>query len=166
MKVLMLILLFSSSVDLSQQQEIRSAVLTAMDQPVTLERILKRYAGSKDQLVSSYVGLCLCMTADRPFNPMDKLSRFKKGKGRIEAAISSLPTQIEPRWHRLMVQLEAPGFLHYDGNIEQDFNFLCAKMQASDLSIDQKHAMIDRLLSISLSNAKKSTLKNLKSKIS
>ncbi len=72
----------------------------------------------------AYLGALETIWAKHVFNPFSKLKTFKKGKEKIEAAIKQAPNDIEIYYLRLSVQKNAPSFLGYNDNINEDTEFL------------------------------------------
>lgn len=71
-----------------------------------------------------YLGYLQTIWANHVLNPVSKLSTFKEGKQNIEQAIKNDPENVELRFIRLSVQKNAPSFLGYRSDIEQDINFI------------------------------------------
>lgn len=71
-------------------------------------------------LLKGYVGLCETMMAEHVFFPTSKLNYFNSGKNKIEDAIEEDPQNYELRYIRMLVQHEAPVFLGYNGDFEED----------------------------------------------
>lgn len=71
-----------------------------------------------------YLGYLQTVWANHTFNPVNKFSTFNKGKKNIEKAIKKNPNDIEIRLIRLAVQKNAPSFLGYNDNINEDSEFL------------------------------------------
>jgi hypothetical protein len=68
----------------------------------------------------AYQGMAYMLRAKYAINPYNKLSHFNKGKGVLEAAVSKAPQNIEIRFMRFSVQTNAPFFLGYTGQTDQD----------------------------------------------
>jgi hypothetical protein len=77
-------------------------------------------SNSTDAVVLAYKGCAIAMSAEYSFNPFTKLSRFNEGKDLIENAVAAKPADPEIRFLRLGVQIFAPGFLNYNGQISAD----------------------------------------------
>jgi len=69
---------------------------------------------------TAYEGALLMKKAGIVGNPKDKLSLFKEGKTKLEAAIKSSPNAIEFLFLRYMIQENSPSFLGYTSNLEND----------------------------------------------
>lgn len=111
--------------------------------------VLFGYKGAAHMLMAKYVG-----------NPFSKMSHFNKGKKIFTAAIEEDRENIELRFLRYAVQSEAPGFLGYRDNIQEDKAMILAKL--NDLEDTDLHRMISRymLSSESLSEAEKQRIRN------
>lgn len=71
-----------------------------------------------------YLGAYQMMMAKHAFNPISKLSHFKKGKKELEAAIKSQPKNLELRFIRLTIQENVPSLLNYSSQIQEDKTFI------------------------------------------
>lgn len=71
------------------------------------------YAGGLQMVGAKYSG-----------NPFKKMGEFKKGKKKVEDAIEAEPENIELRYLRLSIQKNAPKFLGYHKEQEEDKAFL------------------------------------------
>lgn len=72
----------------------------------------------------AYFGGFQAIWASHVINPVSKLSVFKRGKENIEKAVANEPQNAEIRFIRLSVQKNAPFFLNYSKNVEEDEMFL------------------------------------------
>ncbi|MCY2688103.1 hypothetical protein [Salinimicrobium sp. TH3] len=80
----------------------------------------------KDPVVLGYKGAGHMMMAKHVGNPFKKLSHFNKGKGIFSSAIAADKQNLELRFLRFAVQAEAPAFLGYRDNLEEDKALLIA----------------------------------------
>ena len=69
-------------------------------------------------LTLAYKGIGKTMLADHMLLPTTKLSYFNSGKADLEKAIKKEPKNIEFRYLRLLIQLNAPFFLNYNDQID------------------------------------------------
>lgn len=72
----------------------------------------------------AYLGGLQTIWANHVFSPISKLNTFKEGKKNIEQAIKKEPDNVELRFIRLSVQKNAPSFLGYKSNINEDTEFI------------------------------------------
>ncbi|MDM1071467.1 hypothetical protein HX001_03045 [Empedobacter brevis] len=79
---------------------------------------------NKSAIYLGYLGGIQTINAKHLSNPLSKLKTFNKGKKNIEKAISIEPENLELRFIRLSVQKNAPSFLNYDSNVEEDTELL------------------------------------------
>ena len=86
------------------------------------------------------------------------MSHFKKGKEKLAEAIKADPDNVELRFLRFSVQAEAPAFLGYRDNLEEDKIILLA--QSSEIKDRQlKQMILNRLRSSnSLTETEKAAL--------
>ncbi len=73
---------------------------------------------AKDTL--AYEGALLMKKAGLLILPTSKLSSFKEGRNKLEAAIAKDSSNAEFRFLRLIMQENAPSFMRYSHNIEND----------------------------------------------
>lgn len=77
-----------------------------------------------DPLFYGYKGVATMIKAKHVINPFRRLSFFREGKAILNEAIESDPSNSELRFLRFSAQTQAPGFLGYRENIEEDKKFL------------------------------------------
>ena len=88
-----------------------------------LSHMIENVQYENSALTLAYKGLCETMLAEYAFLPTSKLRAFNRGKEKVETAISQSPKNCELSYIRLLVQLNAPRFLGYYDNIEQDLDY-------------------------------------------
>jgi hypothetical protein len=69
---------------------------------------------------TAYEAVLLMKKAGMMAKPKDKLSLFKLGRAKLEAAITSDNTNTEYRFLRLIIQENAPKILKYQNAVEDD----------------------------------------------
>ncbi|MFV8838621.1 hypothetical protein [Salinimicrobium soli] len=113
----------------------------------------------EDPVLFAYKGAAHMMMAKHVINPFTKMSHFNKGKKIYSAAIEADPKNMELRFLRYSVQSEAPGFLGYKQNVEEDKTLLLKNTkQLQDPGL--KKMIVEYLLSSDgLSSAEKEKLK-------
>lgn len=126
----------------SQQLEVRNLYLNAAEEEAVAKKLLeittdKEY---RNTLMYGYHGAAQMMMAKHVGNPFKKLSYFNKGKQIFTEAIAADPQNVELRFLRFSVQAEAPGFLNYKQNLEEDKQMLLA--QTPDLKDADLREMI------------------------
>ncbi len=89
-----------------------------------LIEILSPYNEKNNPLYAGYKASAIMMMAKHAFNPISKMSYFKKGKRILETAIKADEKNVELRFLRFNAQTHTPSFLGYDDNIETDKKFL------------------------------------------
>lgn len=95
-----------------------------------LVKILSPYNEENNPLYAGYKASAIMMMAKHAFNPFSKMSYFKKGKNILEKAIKADGNNIELRFLRFNAQTHMPSFLGYNGDIENDKNFLVASFSS------------------------------------
>ena len=128
----LLFLIFSISSFSSQTpgiQEVRTLYLLAAEEEDQAEALLD-LTDASDQNEPIYLGYEAAghmMMAKHVGNPFSKMSHFKKGKEKLGDAITAAPENVELRFLRFSVQAEAPGFLGYQDNLEEDKALLLSR---------------------------------------
>ena len=79
---------------------------------------------NNSSLTLGYLGAYQAVWANHAINPFQKLNTFSKGKKNIEEAIKKDSKNVELRYLRYSIQKNAPGFLNYKNNIEEDLKYL------------------------------------------
>ena len=90
------------------------------------EKIIAELTETKNNSAThmAYLGGVQTIWANHVFSPISKLNTFKEGKKNIEQAIKKEPDNVELRFIRLSVQKNAPSFLGYKSNINEDTEFI------------------------------------------
>jgi len=78
----------------------------------------------EDAVLYGYKAVSKMMMANYVTNPFTKLSYFKEGKKMLDNVIDNNKTNIELRFLRLCVQENAPAFLGYNDDIDDDKKFI------------------------------------------
>jgi hypothetical protein len=91
-----------------------------------------------EPLTQAYQGGALTRIAGFGYNPYTKFTRFSEGKDRVEAAIQKAPTNAEIRFIRLSIQLNAPAFLNYNHNIDEDTQIIVKALLNRSFSSNKK----------------------------
>ena len=79
---------------------------------------------SNNLVFYGYKGAAKTILAKYAFNPYAKWKLFNEGKDILESAIASDVNNVELRYLRLTIQMNAPNFLGYKGDIDSDIKFL------------------------------------------
>jgi len=105
------------------------------------KKMIKELAETKNSPAThlAYLGALQTIWANHVFSPISKLSTFKKGKKNIEQAIKKEPDNVELRFIRLSVQKNAPSFLGYKSNINEDTEFIKKNRQRIGSKIVHKN---------------------------
>lgn len=75
---------------------------------------------AKTNLDLAYVAASKMIQADLSYNPTVQLGLFNEGKQQLESCIQKDPWNTEIRFIRLTLQCQAPWFLGYHEQIEED----------------------------------------------
>lgn len=124
-----LILMTTGAAQQSEITKIRGLYDRAAAEEVAAEKLreLTKNSSHEDPLLYGYKGAAHMMMAKHVANPFKKLSHFNKGKDIFSEAIQAAPENVELRFLRFSVQAEAPGFLNYKQNLEEDKRILLSK---------------------------------------
>lgn len=106
---------------------------------------------NNNYVLMGYKGMAQLLVCYHSYNPYTKFKYFLTGKESLEKAIKNDPENIELRFLRLSVQLNAPVFLGYFSNIDDDKKKIFDGMK----SISDKD-LFDRIVNYTL-HAKKLT---------
>ena len=100
------------------QQEFYNAISSDKEAVVDARLAEVRKAGGADK--EAYEGALLMTKAQWGKKPKDKLSLFKEGRAKLEAAIQKNAENTEYRFLRLIIQENAPNVVKYKENIDAD----------------------------------------------
>jgi hypothetical protein len=78
--------------------------------------------------IQGYKGAATIIMAQHTFNPYSKFRYFNNGKFLLEQAISRDNNNPELRYLRLTIQSQAPAFLGYTDNLNNDRQFLLERL--------------------------------------
>lgn len=124
--LLMSVLCFLTSFDTTGLATVRANYSKVVSDKELCETMIEELAKKKNSSSThlAYLGALQTIWANHVFNPISKLNTFKEGKKNIEQAIKKEPTNVELRFIRLSVQKNAPSFLGYKSNINEDTEFI------------------------------------------
>ncbi len=144
----------------------RKSFHNSIDQEQALNDFIKMNKGTKTALVQAYVGAATTIKAEYTSFPNRKYSYFNQGKDIVEQSVKDAPENPEIRYLRLLVQLKAPSFLLYNGDIEEDLQSFERNIVTYGITSSWKRKMIDYLIKTNeLSSKQKKTLNQLKFKV-
>lgn len=67
-----------------------------------------------------------------------KMGYFNNGTKILDQAVEEAPNEVELRFLRMTIQLNAPGFLNYSSEIEEDKAFVFTHFQEADADIQRR----------------------------
>ncbi len=128
MKILVLLILFITAVGGTDPHlaKVREMYKKAPQKEMYCKDLLKllETSSTSQPLLYGYKGCATMIMAKYAFNPINKLSFFKKGRTILESAIAKDTGNAELRYLRLAVQMNTPSFLGYKKDIDSDKRFL------------------------------------------
>ncbi len=137
---------FFMSFNSTDLDDVRANYNTLISNKALCKRMIAELTKTKNNSAThlAYLGGSKTIWANHVFSPIGKLNTFKEGKKNIEQAIKKEPTNVELRFIRLSVQKNAPSFLGYKSNINEDTVFIKENRHQIRSEILQK--MIETLL--------------------
>ena len=129
-KLTVLLLLISGSNIQAEKvslDEVRQLYLQAAKHEKQCRQLSSITIPEKSEHISAmrgYKAAATMMMANYVFNPISKISYFRKGRSMLESAILADVKNVELRFLRFTIQTNAPSFLGYDSNIEADQSYL------------------------------------------
>ncbi|MHA3787813.1 hypothetical protein ACX0HA_06330 [Flavobacterium hauense] len=137
---------FAFGGNISEIEKVRVNYAQAALNKALCREMIKKLKDYNDPVQQAYLGAFQTIWAKHTLNPFEKLKTFKKGKANIEESVALAPLNAEIRLIRLSIQLNAPGFLGYNDNIEEDRNFILDNK--SDIKSESLQKMIDECIKI------------------
>lgn len=140
--------------------EVRKLYNRAANEEKAAEELLESLEKSEidDPVFFGYKGAAHMMMAKHVGNPFKKMSHFNKGKDIFDNAIAADKQSLELRFLRFAVQAEAPGFLGYRDNLEEDKIMLITGVREIKDTVLQKTILKYLRTSKGLSAAEKKAL--------
>ena len=111
-----------------------------------VERMLSKYGNGDSPVTVAYLGVCNAIMAQYVFLPTTKLKSFYDGKEKIDTSIESDEENGEQRYLRLLIQLNAPSFLFYNGDINADLDVFIQDVRRKNIDQKWSFVFIDNLL--------------------
>src|SRR5690606_10096101 len=126
MKLLISAIFFLTSFNTTDLNVIRANYNKVVSDKELCKKMITELAETKNNsaIHLAYLGALQTIWANHIFSPTSKLSTFKEGKKNIEHAIKKEPDNVELRFIRLSVQKNAPSFLGYKSNRNEDAKFI------------------------------------------
>lgn len=126
---------------------LRKLYLQASSKQASCSSIINKVTAlsTHDPVLLGYKAAATMVMANHVFNPLTKLSHFNQGRKELDALLKVNALNHELRYLRLSIQLNAPSFLGYSGQIAEDKTYL--KGSLSKIKDDELKKMITDLLS-------------------
>ena len=130
----------------SEMEIIRSNYSQATDNKILCKEMIEELKNYKEPTELAYLGAFQTMWAKHTLNPFEKLKTFRTGKKNIEESVALSPSNAEIRFIRLSIQLNAPGFLGYNDDVESDRKFIINNR--SSIKSETLQKMIDECINV------------------
>lgn len=145
MRIFCVLLCSLISVGYSQElEDIRYNYSQAATNKLLCKEMIYKLRNDREPIRIAYLGAFQTIWAKHTLNPFEKLKTFKEGKANIEESVAQSPSDTEIRFIRLSVQLNAPKFLGYSNNIEEDKKII--RYSGSDIKSETLQKMIKECL--------------------
>ncbi|RDI14558.1 hypothetical protein DEU42_102255 [Flavobacterium sp. AG291] len=145
MRIFCVLLCSLISVCYSQElEDIRYNYSQAATNKLLCKEMIYKLRNDREPIRIAYLGAFQTIWAKHTLNPFEKLKTFKEGKANIEESVAQSPSDTEIRFIRLSVQLNAPKFLGYSNNIEEDKKII--RYSGSDIKSETLQKMIKECL--------------------
>ncbi|MGR3809216.1 hypothetical protein [Jiulongibacter sp. NS-SX5] len=92
-----------------------------------------------------YKATATMQMAEFAFMPNSKWSYFKKGKAILENHIKTHPKDLEARYMRVMIQLNAPAMLNYNEDYKSDYALIKKEIGSSSLPKSYQKTILDTI---------------------
>ena len=144
--IIIMLVLSAGSFQNSSVAEVRALYKTAAEKEDAAEKLMERTENStgKEPVLLGYKAAAHMLMAKHVGNPFSKMSHFNKGKKIFSSAIEADQQNVELRFLRFSVQSEAPAFLGYRDNLEEDKSVILANLK--DLKDEELYKMISGYL--------------------
>ncbi len=96
---------------------------------------MQSVTASASALMIGYKGMAAFMLCNYSYNPYSKLKYFSEGKNLLDKAIELNNDNAELRFLRYTIQKNAPSFLGYNSNLNEDKQFVTKKISSEEFKI-------------------------------
>lgn len=143
---IILVLLFVSITELSMADSFREEFHNNELNKENVERMLLQYSSKNGITDKAYLGICQAVMAQYVFLPTSKLKSFYDGKDLLDSSIEKNKDNGEIRYLRLLIQLNAPSFLFYNKNINEDLEVFIKDVYNQNIDPYWSNIFISNLL--------------------
>lgn len=122
-----------------------STALNAQQDPITiardefhkgteasLKKVIALSVSPENTLILAYQGASKARMAEHVFNPISKIKYFNHGTEMLDASLKKKKDP-ESAYLRMLIQLNAPGFLSYNKQIDEDLAFFNKNIGTANL---------------------------------
>ena len=119
--------------------ELRQNLSGAFQDEVVANRLFEKVKNQKftSPELMAYVG-GVWIAQSRHVFLFDKMRHFNKGTEILDAAIRTKPHDVEMRFLRMTIQINAPGFLNYSDALEEDKSYVLQHYATAPRAMQQK----------------------------
>jgi hypothetical protein len=137
-KIFLLVLTFGFMMPATDFVELRKQLDRAANDSKVADQFYSRFKdldeAKADPTLLGFKAISTLILAKHAFNPMTKVSNFKKGKRILESAIARAPKDPQLIFFRYTTQVNVPAMLKYSSNVKEDrlllINYLKANAKA------------------------------------
>ncbi|MDZ7614229.1 MAG: hypothetical protein U5K51_11415 [Flavobacteriaceae bacterium] len=110
----------------------------------SLKKVIALSVSPENALISAYQGASKARMPEYVLNPLSKIKYFNQGTEMLDASLKK-KKDTESVYLRLMIQLNAPGFLNYNKQIDEDLAFFIKNIGTANLSPEIKSMFVSNL---------------------
>lgn len=130
MRLILLFCLFFGNASTNDVSHLRQLfIVSYSNEQAALELFNSSRRTPASPLLAGYKGVGSIMMCNHTRNPYSKWRYFSDGKRMLENAISQDPVDVELRFLRFAVQSNAPAFLRYNHEMQEDKKTLLHYLQ-------------------------------------
>jgi len=117
--ILLFVFPFQPRLEIEEIRKMFYLAAESSDKAKDFQETLKQIDES-NPLLLGYKGMAEMIMAKHSYNPVSKVTFFRRGKAFLEKAIELDPKNAELRYLRFSLQSNAPSFLNYNDDLDKD----------------------------------------------
>ncbi len=108
--------------DQPELKPLRQKIVLAMNSKKTTDSLYESLdkQSNKPPIIIAYLGILDALKAKHAWNPYSKIKSLNAAQSLLQKAVGDEPHNMEIRFLRFSVQHNAPGFLGYGKNLDED----------------------------------------------